>query len=48
MKEYRFHQTENPLPPAVVKDSLKIYFHEMEKLLAVEGLFKKLEQNAFH
>ena len=47
MKEYNFYETENPLPLAVLKDSFKIYFHEMEKLL-MEGLFEKLEQYCFH
>ena len=36
------------LPLAIIKDSLKIYFHEMEKLLPVEGLFEKLEENGVH
>ena len=44
MKEYRLHKTENLLPLAVIKDSFKIYFHEMKKLLPVKGLFEKLEQ----
>ena len=33
MKEYSSHQTENPLPLALIKDSFKTYFHKMEKLL---------------
>ena len=28
---------------AVIKDSFKIYFHKMEKLLPMEELFEKLE-----
>ena len=47
MKEYRFHWTEIPLRPAVIKDSFEIYFQEMEKLLPMEGVFKILEQNGF-
>ena len=39
--------TENPLPLVVIKDSFKIYFHEMEKLLPVERTFEELEQNQF-
>ena len=48
MKEYRFHQTENPLPLAVIKDSFKIYFQETEKLLPMEVkiLFVTLAKNA--
>ena len=42
MKEYRFHKTENPLPLAVIKDSFKIYFHEIEKLLPMDGILQKL------
>ena len=48
MKEYRFHQTENPLPLAVIKDSFKIYFQEIEKLLPMEEIFELYEQNGFH
>ena len=48
MKEYRFHLTVNPLPLAVIKDSSKIYFQEMEKLLPMEDIFEILEQNGFH
>ena len=48
MKEYRSHQTENPLPLIVIKDSFKICFHEMEKLLPVKRIFEKLEENRFH
>ena len=48
MKEYRFHFTVNPLPPTVIKDSFRIYFQEMEKLLPMEDIFKILEQNGFH
>ena len=48
MKEYRSHQTENSLLLAVIKDSFKIYFHEMEKLLTVERIFEELEQNGFY
>ena len=48
MKEYRFHKTENLLPLAVVKDSFKLYFREMEKLLPMEEIFEILEQNGFH
>ena len=33
---------------AVIKDSFKIYFHKMEKLLPMEELFEKLKQNGFH
>ena len=32
---------------AVIKDSFKTYFHRMEKLLPIEGIFGKLEQNGF-
>ena len=31
-----------------MKDSFKIYFHEMVKLLPVERIFKELEQNSFY
>ena len=31
-----------------MKDSFKIYFQEMEKLLPIEGLFEILTQNGFH
>ena len=31
MEKYRSHYTENPLSLAVIKDSFKIYFHEIEK-----------------
>ena len=44
MKEYRFHQTKNPLPLAVTKDSFRIYLQEMEKLLPMEGIFEILEK----
>ena len=33
---------------ATIKDSFKIYFHEMEKLFPVERMFEKLKQNGFH
>ena len=36
------------LPLAVIKDSFKIYFYEMEKLLPVERIFEELEQNGSH
>ena len=36
----------NPLL-AIIKDSFKIYFHEMEKLLPMEGISEKLKQNGF-
>ena len=36
------------MPLAVIKDSFKIYFHEMEKLLPVERIFEELEQRGFH
>ena len=36
------------MPLTVVKDSFKIYFNEMEKLLLVEKIFEELEQNGFH
>ena len=39
---------ENMLSLAVIKDSFKTCFHEMEKLLRVEMIFEELEQNAFH
>ena len=29
-------------------ERVKIYLHEMEKLLAVEWIFEELEQNGFH
>ena len=48
MKEYHFYQTENLLLLAVIKDSSKIYFQEMEKLLPMDGIFEILEQNGFH
>ena len=38
---------ENLLPLAVIKDSFKIYFHEMEKLLPVKRISEELEQNGF-
>ena len=41
MKEYRFHQTKNPLPLAVIKDSFRMYLQEMEKL---EWIFEILEK----
>ena len=34
----------NPLLLAVIKDSFKIYFLEMEKLLPMAGLFEILKQ----
>ena len=34
-----------PLQLTDVRDSFKIYFHEMEKLLPVERIFEKLEEN---
>ena len=43
-----FPPTENLLPLAVIKDSFKISFQEMEKLLPVEGIFEILAQNGFH
>ena len=43
-----FPLTRNPLPIAVIKDSFKIYFQEMEKLLPLEGILKILAQNGFH
>ena len=48
IKEYRLHQTEDPLPLAVIKNSFKIYCQEMEKLLQMEGIFEIYEQNGFH
>ena len=48
MKEYPFHLTENPLPLAVMKNSFKIYFQEMEKLLPMEEIFEILQENGFH
>ena len=33
---------------AVIKDSFKLYFHETEKLLPMEEIFDKFEQNGFH
>ena len=41
-------ETENPLPLAVIKDTFKIYFQEMEKLLPMGVIFKILAQNNFH
>ena len=35
-------ETENPLPLAVIKDSFKIYFQEMEKLLLLNEIFEIL------
>ena len=32
------------LPLAVIKDSFKIYFQEMEKLLPMKGIFEILEK----
>ena len=46
MKEYHFYRTENPLPLAVIKDSFKMYFHEMEKLL-MEVIFQKWNNIVF-
>ena len=43
-----FPQTKKFFATGHNKDSLKIYFHEMEKLLPVEGLFEKLEENGVH
>ena len=48
MKEYPLHWTENALPLAVIKDSLKIHFHEMGKLLPLERKFEEFVQNGFH
>ena len=48
MKEYRFDQKENPLPLAVIKNSFKLYFQEIVKLLLMEGIFEMLAQNGFH
>ena len=48
MEEYCFHQKENLLPLAVIKDSLKTYFEENEKLLPMEEIFEILAQNGFH
>ena len=39
---------ENPLPLAAIKDTFKIYFQEMEKLLPMGVIFKILAQNNFH
>ena len=36
------------MPLAVTKDSFKIYFQEMEKLLPIEGIFEILTHNDFH
>ena len=36
------------MPLAVIKNSFKIYFQEVEKLLPMEGIFEILEQNGFH
>ena len=36
------------MPLAVIKDSFKIYFHEMEKLLPVERISEELEERGFH
>ena len=37
------------MPLALITDLFKIYFHEMEKLLPIEGVFEQLEQNdGFH
>ena len=37
------------MPLALITDLFKIYFHEMEKLLPIEGAFEQLEQNdGFH
>ena len=48
MKEYHFHKTENSLPNTAIKDSLEIYFDEIEKLLPMEEKFEKLEQDGFY
>ena len=48
MEEYRSHETENSFQLALIKDSFRIYFHEMEKLLLVERIFEELEQNGFY
>ena len=42
MKEYCFYQIKNPLTLAVIKDSFRIYFQEMEKLRPMEGIFEIL------
>ena len=47
VNEYCFHKTKTPLILAVIMDSFKIYFHEMENLPPVERIFQKLEQG-FH
>ena len=38
----------NPLPLVLIKDSFKIYFHEMEILFPVDRILKKFEQKGFH
>ena len=43
-----FSLNRNPLPLAVMKDSFKIYFQEMDKLFPMKGIFEILEQNGFH
>ena len=43
-----FKSKENPLPLEGIKDSFKIYFRQMEKLLLVERISKRLEENRFH
>ena len=35
------------LPLTVIKDSFKMYFHEMEKLLPVERIFEEFEMKWF-
>ena len=40
-----FSLNRNPLPLTVINDLFKIYFHEMEKLLAAERIFENLEEN---
>ena len=42
-----FPVNRNPLPLTVIKDSFKICFHEIEKLLPVERIFEKLKENSF-
>ena len=36
------------MPLVVIKDSFKIYFQEIEKLLPMKGILEMLEQNGFH
>ena len=43
-KTVSFSRNKNRLPLSVIKDSFKMYFQEMEKLLPMEGIYQILEK----